>query len=89
MITRTSKIDYVAFINASSNGEFEAVNKLSIGLKQDWNEFMNGLYLQYEELWKVAAIRKDGNKVNVIYIVDRHHQRSVIVADHSRNFKGI
>ena len=21
--------------------------------KQDWNEFMNGLYLRYKELWKV------------------------------------
>ena len=44
---------------------------------------MNGLYLQYEELWKVQ--RKDGKKVNVLYIVDRNHQRSVVVVDHSRN----
>ena len=45
---------------------------------------MNGLYLQYEELWKVRY-----EKINVLYIVDRNHQRSVIVVDHSRNFKGI
>ena len=34
-------------------------------------------------------IQKYGKKVNVIYTVDQNHQRSVIVADHSRNFKGI
>ena len=34
-------------------------------------------------------IQKDGKKVNVLYIVDQNHQRSVIVVDHSRNFKGI
>ena len=50
---------------------------------------MNGLYLQYEEFWKVATIQKDEKKVNVLYIIDRNHQRSVIVLDHSRNFKGI
>ena len=44
---------------------------------------MNGLYLQYEEL------QEDGKKVNELYIVDRDHQRSVVVVDHSRNFKGI
>ena len=42
---------------------------------------MNGLYLQYEVLWKV--------QYSVFHIVDRNHQRSVIVVDHSRNFKGI
>ena len=49
---------------------------------------MSGLYLQYEELWMESTIQKDGKKVNVLYIVDRNHQRSVIVVDHSRNFKG-
>ena len=49
---------------------------------------MNGLYLQYEELVE-SAIRKDGKKLNVLYIVDQNHQRSVIVVDHSRNFKDI
>ena len=49
---------------------------------------MNGLYLQYEELWMETTIRKDRKKVNVHYIVDRNHQRSVILVDHSRNFKG-
>ena len=34
-------------------------------------------------------IGKDGKKVNLLYIVDQNHQRSVIVKDHSRNFKGI
>ena len=47
------------------------------------------LYLQYEELWKVTAIRKDGKKVNVLYVVDGNDQGSVIVVDHSRNFKDI
>ena len=32
---------------------------------------------------------KDGKKVNLPYIVDQNHQRSVIVVDFSRNFKGI
>ena len=49
---------------------------------------MNGLYLQYEELVE-SAIRKDGKKLNVLYIVDQNHQRSGIVVDHSRNFKDI
>ena len=39
--------------------------------------------------WRVATIRKDGKKVNVLYIVDRNHQISVVVVDHSRSFKGI
>ena len=47
---------------------------------------MNGLSLQYEELWK---IKKDGKKVNVLCIVDRSHARSVVAVDHFRNFKGI
>ena len=49
---------------------------------------MNGLYLQYEELWMESTIRKDRKKVNVLYIVDQNHQRSVIIVDHSRNSKG-
>ena len=36
-----------------------------------------------------SIIRKDGKKVNVLYITDQNHQRSVNVVDHSRNFKGI
>ena len=32
---------------------------------------MNGLYMQYEVLWKV--------QYSVLYIVDRNHQRSVTV----------
>ena len=42
-------------------------------------------------IWRTleSAIREDGKKVNVLYIADRHYQRSVIVIDHSRNFKGI
>ena len=31
----------------------------------------------------------DGNKVKVLYIVDRNHQRSVVVVDHFRNFNGV
>ena len=39
-------------------------------------------------IWRAeeSIVRKDGKKVNVLYIVDRNHQRSVIVVDHSRNF---
>ena len=48
---------------------------------------MNGLYLQYEKLWKVPT--KDGKKVNVFGIVDRNHERSVFVLDHFRSFQGI
>ena len=32
---------------------------------------------------------KDGNKVNVLCIFDRHHERSVVVLDQFSNFKGI
>ena len=31
---------------------------------------------------------KDGRKVNVLCIIDQNHQRSMVVVDHSRNFKG-
>ena len=48
---------------------------------------MNGLHLQYENLWKVST--KDGKKVNVLCIVDRNHERSVVALDHFRDFKGI
>ena len=47
---------------------------------------MNGLYLQYEELWMESTIRRDGKKVNVLYIVDRNHQKSVIAVDHFKEF---
>ena len=30
-----------------------------------------------------------GKKVNVLCIVDRNHETSVVVLDHFRNFKGI
>ena len=45
-----------------------------------------GLYLQYEKLWNNT---KDREKVNVLYIVDQNHERSVVVLDHFRNFKGV
>ena len=48
---------------------------------------MNGLYLQYEKLWKVPA--KDGKKVNVLCIIDQNHDKSVVVLDHFGNFTGI
>ena len=48
---------------------------------------MNGLYLQYEKLWKVPV--KDGKKVNVLCIIDQNHDRSVVALDHFRNFTGI
>ena len=32
---------------------------------------------------------KDGKKVNVLCIVDRNHERSVVVIDHFRSFKSI
>ena len=48
---------------------------------------MNGLYLQYEKLWKLPT--KDGKKVNVLCIIDLNHERSVVVLDHFKNFKGI
>ena len=44
---------------------------------------MNGLYLQYERLWKVQK-KEEGN---CICIVDRNHERSVVVLDYFRNFK--
>ena len=30
-----------------------------------------------------------GKQVNLLYIIDRDHQRSVVEIDHSSNFKGI
>ena len=35
---------------------------------------------------KYNTLQKDGKKVNVLYIVDQNHQRSVIVINHSSNF---
>ena len=32
---------------------------------------------------------KDGKNVNVLCIVDQKHERSVVVLNHFRNFKGI
>ena len=49
---------------------------------------MNGLYLKYEKLWKVPPT-KDGEKVNILCIVDRNHERCVVLLDHFRDFKGI
>ena len=46
---------------------------------------MNGLCLQYEELWSCS---KDG-KVNVLCFVDQNHQRSLVAVGYSRNFKDI
>ena len=42
-------------------------------------------------IWRAlkSIIRKDGRKVNALYIVDRYHHRPVIVVDHSRNVKSI
>ena len=40
-------------------------------------------------LWMMGENTKDGRKVNVLCIVDRNHQRSMVVVDYSRNFKGI
>ena len=48
---------------------------------------MNGLCLQYEELWKVPT--KDGKKVIGLCIVDRNFERSVVALDHCSNFKDI
>ena len=31
---------------------------------------------------------KEGKKINVLCIVARNHERSVVVLDHFRNFKG-
>ena len=39
--------------------------------------------------WKALESRKDGKKVNVLCIVDRNYERSVVVLDHFRNFKGM
>ena len=38
---------------------------------------------------KALESTKDGKKVNVLCIVDQNHERSVVVLDHFRNFKGI
>ena len=43
--------------------------------------------MQYEKLCKVP--KKNGKKVNALCIVDQNHERSVVVLDHFRNFKGI
>ena len=38
---------------------------------------------------KALESTKDGKKVNVLCIVDQNHERSVVVLDHFRNFKGV
>ena len=38
---------------------------------------------------KTLESTKDGKKVSVLCIVDRNHERSVVLLDHFRNFKGI
>ena len=43
---------------------------------------MNGLYLQYEKLWKVQT-------VNVLCIVDQNHRRTEFERVHFRNSEGI
>ena len=46
--------------------------------------------LAIEELWKAPTeTAKDGKKVNVICIVDRSHQRPLVVVGYSKSFKGI
>ena len=43
-------------------------------------------------IWRAleSTIWKDGEKGEfTLYIVDGNHQRSVILVDHSRNFKGV
>ena len=42
-------------------------------------------------MWRAleSTIRKDGKKVNVLYIVELNHQRAMIVVDNSRSFNGI
>ena len=40
-------------------------------------------------IWKALESTKDGKKVNVLCVVDRNHERPVVVLDHFRNFKGI
>ena len=47
---------------------------------------MNSLYLQYK---KTRGSRKDGQKLDVVCVIDQDHQRSAIVVDHFRKFKGI
>ena len=39
--------------------------------------------------WKALDYWKDRKKVNVLCVVDRHHERYVIVLDHFSNFKDI
>ena len=38
---------------------------------------------------KSSGSTKYGKKVNVLYIVNQNHKRSVVVLDHFRNSKGI
>ena len=40
-------------------------------------------------IWKALGSTKGGKKLNVLYIVDRNHERSVVALNHFRNFKGI
>ena len=46
---------------------------------------MNSLYLQRRAL----EITKDGKRMNILCIVDRNHERFVVLLDHFKNFKGI
>ena len=42
-----------------------------------------------DSIWKVMESTKDGKKVNALCVVGQNHERSVVVLDHFRNFKGI
>ena len=55
--------------------------------KAGMNLWMVYSYLQYEKLWLEST--KDGKKMNVLCIVDRNDERSVVELDFFRTFKGI
>ena len=40
-------------------------------------------------MWKALESTKDGKKVNLLCTVDWNHERSVVVLDYFRDFKGI
>ena len=42
-----------------------------------------------QHICKALEITKDGKKGNVLCIVDRSHERFVVVLDHFKNFKDI
>ena len=60
--------------------------RLNIGLTLVKHRFK---VLVKHRLVSICFYMRDGKNVNVLCIVDQNHERSTVVLDHFRDFKGI